>query len=394
MISRGRRGWSTPRSVRSASTRWTAWRSGRRVTLPRAAMTGARRDLIQRILLDACTPGPDLVVELGSGGGITCSTSTSGAGRGCRTAPSSRPQSGRGPAPRSWLALDPGARPDHRSLRLRAPGLRRAAARNAHVLVFTVHSIEQVTSCPARRSRACSISAASVTGVHFEPVGWQILDEPDAAVARVRAAPALQPQPVGTPPGARSRRRARRSTTVVPDLFGDKYKNPGTLIVWHTPRAADEDHALPVPRHGLLRHLREGALERRRARSASRTSSRSASWSSGRSSGSAGTTAAAADLGDRAVLRARLPAHLPDRLLSTRHGRRLRAVREGDAQVGDPHPLPRRRHRVPVSALANASTGRRSARSLPGSSSTPSTACSSWSRPRAGAISTTPCSRR
>ena len=23
--------------------------------------------------------------------------------------------------------------------------------------------------------------------------------------------------------------------TVVPDLFGDKYKNPGTLIVWHTP---------------------------------------------------------------------------------------------------------------------------------------------------------------
>ena len=23
--------------------------------------------------------------------------------------------------------------------------------------------------------------------------------------------------------------------TVVPDLFGDKYKNPGTLIVWHAP---------------------------------------------------------------------------------------------------------------------------------------------------------------
>ena len=43
---------------------------GARVTLPRAAMTGARRDLIQRLLLDTCRPETSMVVELGSGGGM------------------------------------------------------------------------------------------------------------------------------------------------------------------------------------------------------------------------------------------------------------------------------------------------------------------------------------
>ncbi len=203
------------------------------ITLPRAAMTGARRDLIQRILLDGCTPETRLVVELGSGGGMNllnlhlwggprvpyCALEPTESGRACTEI---------------LAALDPGLDLTTASFDFEQPDYDVLPRVDAHVLVFTVHSIEQVTELPREVITGLFDLGASVTGVHFEPVGWQILDEPDRSSHEYAL-----------------RQRYNRNLwallqeleaggevtvdTVVPDLFGDKYKNPGTLIVWNTP---------------------------------------------------------------------------------------------------------------------------------------------------------------
>ncbi len=204
---------------------------GERVTLPRAAMTGARRDLIQRILLDACAADVDLVVELGSGGGINLLNLHLWGGPKVPYFALEPTASGRRVADLlagldddlelTTLAYDY-ERPDYGGL----------PTGNAHVLVFTIHSIEQVTELPREAVAGLLGLGARVTGVHFEPVGWQILDQPDEASYEFA-----------------QRQRYNRNlwpllqelegegklvvATVTPDLFGDKYKNPGTLIVWN-----------------------------------------------------------------------------------------------------------------------------------------------------------------
>ena len=70
-----------------------------------------------------------------------------------------------------------------------------------------------------------------MTGVHFEPVGWQILDEPDAA-SRQYAVRQRYNRNLWSLLQVLAGDGALTIDTVVPDLFGDKYKNPGTLIVW------------------------------------------------------------------------------------------------------------------------------------------------------------------
>jgi hypothetical protein len=206
---------------------------GSRVTLPRAAMTGARRDLIQRILLDACRSETSMVVELGSGGGLNLLNLHLWGGPRVPYRALEPTESGRA-CTEILAALDPGLDLTTAPFDFEQPDYDVLPRVDAHVLVFTVHSIEQVTEMPREAITGLFDLGAGVTGVHFEPVGWQILDEPD----RVSHEYAL-------------RQRYNRNLwallreleaggevtvdTVVPDLFGDKYKNPGTLIVWRTP---------------------------------------------------------------------------------------------------------------------------------------------------------------
>jgi hypothetical protein len=204
---------------------------GERVTLPRAAMTGARRDLIQRILLDACAPDVDLVAELGSGGGINLLNLHLWGGPKVPYFALEPTASGRRVA--DLLAgLDDGLDLTTLPYDYEHPDYGGLPTGNAHALVFTVHSIEQVTELPREAIAGLLGLGARVTGVHFEPVGWQILDEPDEASYEFA-----------------QRQRYNRNlwpllqelegegklvvATVTPDLFGDKYKNPGTLIVWN-----------------------------------------------------------------------------------------------------------------------------------------------------------------
>ena len=205
---------------------------GERVTLPRAAMTGARRDLIQRILLDACAADVDLVVELGSGGGINLLNLHLWGGPKVPYFALEPTASGRRACAELLAGLDRRPRTDHAAVRLRAPGLRRAAAGRRACPRLHVHSIEQVTELPREAVAGLLGLGARVTGVHFEPVGWQILDQPDEASYESRSGSAT------TATSGRCSQELEGEgklvvATVTPDLFGDKYKNPGTLIVWN-----------------------------------------------------------------------------------------------------------------------------------------------------------------
>jgi hypothetical protein len=208
---------------------------GERVMLPRAAMTGARRDLIQRILLDACTAETAMVVELGSGGGMNLLNLHLWGGPRVPYHALEPTESGRA-CTEVLAALDPGLDLTTAPFDFEQPPYDALPRADAHVLVFTVHSIEQVTELPREAITGLFGVGASVTGVHFEPVGWQVVDEPDQAsleyAERQRYNRNLWPLLRELEAGGEL-----TIDTVVPDLFGDKYKNPGTLIVWHTPAA-------------------------------------------------------------------------------------------------------------------------------------------------------------
>jgi len=208
---------------------------GERVTLPRAAMTGARRDLIQRILLDACTAETAMVVELGSGGGMNLLNLHLWGGPRVSYHALEPTESGRA-CTEILAALDPGLDLTTAPFDFEQPRYDALPRADAHVLVFTVHSIEQVTEVPREAITGLFGLGTSVTGVHFEPVGWQVVDEPDPAsrdyAVRQRYNRNLWPLLRELEPSGEL-----TIDTVVPDLFGDKYKNPATLIVWHTPAA-------------------------------------------------------------------------------------------------------------------------------------------------------------
>jgi hypothetical protein len=203
------------------------------ITLPRAAMTGARRDLIQRILLDACTPETRLVVELGSGGGMNLLNLHLWGGPRVPYRALEPTESGRA-CTEILAALDPGLDLTTSPFDFEQPGYDVLPRVDAHVLVLTVHSIEQVTELPGEVITGLFDLGASVTGVHFEPIGWQILDEPDRASHEY----ALRQRYNRNLWALLQELEAGGEVTVdavVPDLFGDKYKNPGTLIVWRAP---------------------------------------------------------------------------------------------------------------------------------------------------------------
>jgi hypothetical protein len=204
---------------------------GERVTLPRAAMTGARRDLIQRLLLDGCRPDTGMVVELGSGGGMNLLNLHLWGGPRVPYHALEPTASGRA-CTETLAALDPGLDLTTAPFDFEQPRYEALPRADAHVLVFTVHAIEQVTDLPHEAITGLFDLGPAVTGVHFEPVGWQVVDEPDRAsrdyAVRQRYNRNLWPLLQELEAGGEL-----TVETVAPDLFGDKYKNPGTLIVWH-----------------------------------------------------------------------------------------------------------------------------------------------------------------
>jgi hypothetical protein len=193
-------------------------------------MTGARRDLIQRMLLDACEPDTRLVVELGAGGGINLLNLWLWGGPLVPYYALEPAETGRETAA-MLAALEPKLDLTTLPYDYEHPRYDELPRVGGHALVFTVHSVEQVTELPREAITGLFELGARVTGLHFEPVGWQVVDEPDEAASEYAQ---RQLYNRNLWPLLKELEAAGELAieAVQPDLFGDKSKNPGTLIVW------------------------------------------------------------------------------------------------------------------------------------------------------------------
>jgi hypothetical protein len=205
---------------------------GEIVTLPSAALFGGRRDLLMRLLADACTPRTELVVELGSGCGMNLLNLHLWGGPQVAYWGLEPTASGR-ECTRRLVELAPDLDLHTRAFDYEAPRYDLPTADNDHVLVFTAHSIEQVTEVPAEVITGLFGLGRSLTGLHFEPIGWQMPGRTSSPAPREYAVRQRYNRNLWPLLSELATAGEIAIDTVVPDLFGDKAKNPSTLVVWH-----------------------------------------------------------------------------------------------------------------------------------------------------------------
>lgn len=202
---------------------------GEPVVLPDAALFGGRRDLILAVLRRACRPGTGLVAELGSGSGINLLNLHLWGGP--RVPYFALEPTEQGRACATLLAgLDGGLDLSARPFDFESPGY--DLPRAEHTLVFTSHSIEQVTELPSDAITGLFGLADSVTGVHFEPIGWQVrqaaVDDPARRWAEKKGYNRnLWPLLAGLAASGEI-----EIETALPDVIGDNRRNASTLVVW------------------------------------------------------------------------------------------------------------------------------------------------------------------
>ncbi len=205
---------------------------GERITLPRAALIGGRRDLVMRVLIAQCTPQTQMVVELGSGWGHNLLNLYLAGGPRVPYYALEPSESGRATAG-LLAALAP-------ELELRTlPFEFRDApydlpADNEHVLVFTAHSIEQVRQLPRGALTGLFRLGRSVTCVHFEPIGWHLREDSLAESSRRHGARRHYNENLWALLDELERSGDVVVDEVVPDIIGHKDRNPSTLVVWRT----------------------------------------------------------------------------------------------------------------------------------------------------------------
>jgi hypothetical protein len=142
------------------------------VRMPRSAAFGAARGLIADTLHHHTRPDTRLVVELGSGWGWHLLTFwLSGGPRDAEYVAAEYTQAGRRAATR-LAGLDSQLRFRAVEFDYHEPTV--PSVDEAHAIVYTQHSVEQIPAIKPEVIAAMAAAAPSVTGIHFEPVGWQI----------------------------------------------------------------------------------------------------------------------------------------------------------------------------------------------------------------------------
>ncbi|MGE5272795.1 MAG: hypothetical protein ACM3QU_03360 [Verrucomicrobiota bacterium] len=200
------------------------------IVLPDAALFGGRRDLILSVLRNACRPETGLVAELGSGSGINLLNLHLWGGPRAPYHALEPTEQGR-----SCVTLLAGL---DRDLRLTAEPFdfespRYDLPRVGHALVFTSHSIEQVTDLPREAITGLFDLGDTVTGVHFEPIGWHLREASADDPARGWGEKKRYNRNLWSLLDGLASAGEIRIDTVVPDIIGDNRRNASTLVVWH-----------------------------------------------------------------------------------------------------------------------------------------------------------------
>jgi hypothetical protein len=219
---------------RSMQERYPLVVEGRLLELPLSVAAGMIRSVVTRTVLRHVKPSTSNIIETGAGWGEhLCTLYLEG-----------------GPADATYYALEPVRLGRRCALELAAlePRFRLRAAffdykapaypvrpDAKHALLLTVHSIEQVTDIHPDTIRAALRLGREVTGVHVEPVGWQV--EPESRWSAITARHAARCREMNYNRNlvpllrALEAEGAIRIEVLLPDFIGLEH-NPGTLIVW------------------------------------------------------------------------------------------------------------------------------------------------------------------
>jgi len=103
---------------------------------------------------------------------------------------------------------------------------------NEHVLVFTCHSIEQITELPLEAITGLFGLGASLTVVHFEPIGWQIGGGTVAAATEEHSRHRRYNQNLWPLLGGLADAGEIQIETVAPDIIGLRTTIASSLVVW------------------------------------------------------------------------------------------------------------------------------------------------------------------
>ena len=208
---------------------------GRPVRMPRSALYAAKQSLLIRTVAAQCRQDTGLIVELGSGWGQNLADLYLAGGprdaayRGLELTPTGR-------ACTELLAgLEPNLDLSALPFDYRAPDYRALPRVGGHVVIFSYHSIEQIPELREDVVTGLLDLGASVSGVHFEPIGWQV--EGHSADLGATEEYARQKHynrnllPLLT--ALRSRGMITISE-VVPDIIHFKPFNASTMVVWQS----------------------------------------------------------------------------------------------------------------------------------------------------------------
>jgi hypothetical protein len=203
---------------------------GEVVKLPRAALVAGRRDLIARVIAAQARPETAFVAELGAGWGQNLLDLWLVGGP--RVPYFSLEPTPEGRACAEYLAaLDPDLDLTAKEFDFERP-VYDLHAGDAHALVCTIHSVEQITELPREAITGLFDLGRSVTGVHFEPIGWQVEDRPELAATRKHSEKKDYNRNLWPLLRELEAEGELRIETVEPDLIGIKPRNASTLIVW------------------------------------------------------------------------------------------------------------------------------------------------------------------
>lgn len=229
---------SLPRVLHRSMIDWMAPYGGRGaafgkpVELPPPAMHLARHAFRIETLFNACEPDTRLIAELGAGWGYNLFGLFLAGGPLSAAYRALEPTSAGRACVETLAALEPALdvlaapfdyrRPDYGAL---PPG-------SGHALVCTMHSIEQIPVLSEEVITGLFGLAERVTGVHFEPIGWQMGAQSEVGATEDYARARGYNENLWPLLKDLERRGEITVTTAQPDIIGHKRRNVDSLVIW------------------------------------------------------------------------------------------------------------------------------------------------------------------
>jgi hypothetical protein len=205
---------------------------GERASISSPLFGAQRRALFNSIIQRQCGPETESIVELGAGDGLNLfKLWLSGTPRDARYMAFEIASTGR-LCTELLGKLEPAMRVSAHAYDYYSPKYSDIPRGQKHMLVFTAGSIEQIRELPKRVISDLLGKAQEVSGVHFEPVGWQLSDDPLSQAGKRHSLAHGYNENL-----AALLRELEQEGTIAIDrtllnIFG-KVKRPSTLIQWH-----------------------------------------------------------------------------------------------------------------------------------------------------------------